>query len=153
AAFYYDYKDKQLLGKANDLNFGVLQALVNVPESSLYGGELQLMWQPIDGLNISTAATYTHSRIDEYIGLTGTGVPDDLKGSPFPYAPELQIVSDIQYTGDLSDGKSFFIGGGATYNSSTTGGIGDEPLLRIKPYTLIDLRAGIEGDSGWSVSI
>tara|TARA_R110002033_G_scaffold20072_8_gene50802 strand:+ start:2747 stop:5047 length:2301 start_codon:yes stop_codon:yes gene_type:complete len=153
AAFYYDYKDKQLLGKSNDVNFGVLQTLVNIPESTLYGGELQLMWQPIDGLDLSAAATYTHSRIDEYIGLTATGVPDDLEGSPFPYAPKLQIVSDIQYTGYLPDGKSFFIGGGATYNSSTTGGIGDEPLLRIKPYTLVDLRAGIEGQSGWSVSV
>ena len=153
AGFYYDYKDKQLLGKAIDPNFGVLQALVNVPKSTLYGGELQAMWRPISALHLSAAATYTHSRIDEYEGLTGTGTPDDLAGSPFPYAPKWQIVSDAQYDWDISNGRSMFFGGGATYNSKTTGGIGDEPLLRIKAYTLVDLRMGIESASGWRVSI
>lgn len=153
AVFMYDYEDKQLLGKSLDANFGVLQALVNVPKSSLYGAEVQLIWNPIDALDVSLAATYTKSEIDEYVGLSGTGVPQDLAGSPFPYAPELQIVSDVQYNWDLGDGGRTFIGGGVTYNSDTTGGIGNEPLLKIDAYTLVDLRAGYESPNGWKVSV
>lgn len=153
AVFYYDYEDKQLLGKAIDPNFGILQALVNVPASTLYGVEAQFIWNPVDALDFSLAATYTHSEIDDYVGLSGTGVPDDLSGSPFPYAPEYQIVSDIQYNWDLESGGRTFVGGGVTYNSDTTGGIGDEPLLKIDAYTLVDLRAGYESPNGWKVSV
>lgn len=153
AGFYYDYKDKQLLGKALDPNFGVLQALVNVPKSTLYGAELQVMASPVRGLDLSFAATYTHSNIDEYIGLSSTGVPDDLSGSPFPYPPKLQIASDAQYEWDAGSNKSLFVGTGVTYASATTGGIGAEPLLRIKPYAIVDVRAGLKSDDGWRFSI
>lgn len=152
AGFYYDYTDKQVLGKALDPSFGVLQTLVNIPESTLYGAEFQAMWRPIAGLDLSAAATYTHSEINEYVGLTSTGTPDDLSGSPFPYAPEWQVVSDAQYTWSYGDSRSLFVGGGATYSSDTTGGIGNEPLLKIDAYTLVDARAGIQSDAGWKLT-
>lgn len=153
AGFYYDYQDKQLIGKALDDNFGVLQALVNVPKSTIYGAEAQVMARPLQGLDVSLSATYTHSNIDEYVGLSSTGVPDDLSGSPFPYAPELQIASDAQYEWDFGSNKSLFVGGGVTYASATTGGIGAEPLLRIKPHAIVDVRAGIRSEDGWRFSV
>ena len=49
AAFYYDYKDKQILGKTVDQVFGVLDILINVPKSRVTGAEAELTVRPVHG--------------------------------------------------------------------------------------------------------
>jgi TonB dependent receptor len=53
ATFYYDYTDKQILCAINDLVFGSLPALVNVPDSHVVGWEASITWKPIDSLVFS----------------------------------------------------------------------------------------------------
>ncbi|MDF0546706.1 TonB-dependent receptor [Sphingobium sp. H39-3-25] len=36
-----------------------------------------------------------------------------------------------------------FVGGGATYQAATNGGLGELPQFAIDSYTLIDVRAGV----------
>lgn len=68
AAFYYDYKDKQLRGRILDQIFGPLDALVQVPESRVKGAELELIVQPTQGLTLKLAGTYLDSKITEFVG-------------------------------------------------------------------------------------
>jgi outer membrane receptor protein involved in Fe transport len=64
AGFYYDYSDKQILGRVPDPVLRSLQRLVNIPKSHIVGGEVEISARPIDGLMLSAAATYVKSRID-----------------------------------------------------------------------------------------
>ena len=54
AAFYYDYRDKQLRGAVLDPTFGPLEALVSIPKSHVKGMEAQLIVHPVEGLTLDT---------------------------------------------------------------------------------------------------
>jgi outer membrane receptor protein involved in Fe transport len=148
ALFYYDYKNKQLRGKVVDPIFGPLDALVNIPKSRVDGAEAQLLWRPVSALTLNLSATYVETKISAYNGYNSAGVLGDYSGTSFPYSPKLQVVGDAQYRRDLNDRLASFIGGGVTYHSRTSAGIGSPQNFNIDSYALLDLRAGIESQDG-----
>jgi iron complex outermembrane recepter protein len=154
AAFYYDYRDKQLRGRILDPVFGPLDALVQVPKSRVIGAEGQVFVQPYRGLNMSVAATYLDTKIQKFTGYNQVGELSNFAGSAFPFAPKWTVVADGQYDFALSSRLGAFIGGNMLYNSATTASIGDIPQLSIKAYTLVDVRAGIKSPTDkWRLSI
>jgi len=71
AVFYYDYQDQQVQGLEYDRERGRLGKITNVPESSIYGGEIELTWVPLDGLTISQNLGYKSGKYDEYFAIDG----------------------------------------------------------------------------------
>ena len=155
AGFYYDYKDKQILGRVLDPIFGALLKLINVPKSDIAGAELQLVWTPLRGLTVTAGGSYIDSQIlDHFTNFDPNGAVKDFNGEAFPNTPKWQFVSDIDYRWDLADGLRAFVGGDLTYQDSTNSQLGELPLLDVKAYALIDLRAGVETrDGAWRVSV
>ena len=155
AVFYYDYRDKQILGRTLDPTFGPLLKLINVPKSELTGAELQLAWAPIHGLNISAGGSYIASKIQGgFTNYNEDGVLQNFGGEAFPNTPKWQLVSDVDYSWALSERLNGFVGGGVTYQSSTYSQLGQSPLLKSKAYALVDLRAGVATRDGtWRVSL
>src|SRR5262245_13373239 len=148
AAFYYDYKDKQLRGALLDPTFGPLEALVSIPESHVEGLELQLVARPIDGLTIDTSATFVETEVDRFIGFDARANFGDHSGTPFPFSPKWQSITNIDYEFPLSSRTVGFVGGSLTYNSKTFAGVGALDIMRIDAFTLLDLRAGLAFDDG-----
>ncbi|MFW2830328.1 TonB-dependent receptor domain-containing protein [Sphingomonas sp. ID0503] len=68
AAFYYEYRDKQLRAKFVDPIFGPLDRLQNVPKSKIKGAEVEIAARPVNGLTLSAAATYLDARVKSYLG-------------------------------------------------------------------------------------
>ncbi len=132
AAFYYDYKDKQVRGRFLDTPniFGPLEALVNVPKSRVYGAEAELTVRPVAGLTLSGAVTYLNSRIKEYVGydifggFDNGGTQESFKGDRLPFTPKWSGSLNMDYRHEMANGGGAFIG--ATYNwqSSSEGAIG-----------------------------
>ncbi|KAK0358498.1 hypothetical protein LTR94_035179, partial [Friedmanniomyces endolithicus] len=58
ALFYYDYKDQQVQGIEFDRTAGRLGKITNVPKSHIWGGEVELVWAPINGLTITQNLGY-----------------------------------------------------------------------------------------------
>lgn len=154
AVFYYDYSDKQILGKVLDPVFGPLLRLINVPESAITGAELQATWAPVRGLTVNAGGSYIKSEIqDHFTNYDPAGALVDFDGESFPNTPEWQLVMDVDYRWDVSPGLVGFVGGGVTYQSSTNSQLGELPELDIDGYALVDLRAGLESDDGaWRLS-
>ena len=148
AAFYYDYKDKQLRGAILDPTFGPLEALVSIPKSHVAGLEAQLVARPIKGLTIDTSATYVNTSIDRFTGFDALAHFGDQSDTPFPFSPRWQSITNIDYAFPVSAGINGFAGGSLIYSSKTFAGVGARDLLRIDAYTLLDLRMGIELDDG-----
>jgi len=154
AAFYYDYKDKQLRSKLIDVTFGILDALVNVPKSSVTGAELALAWRPVPQMDLSAAATYLDAQVDEYIGVNSQGSAADFAGAEVPYTPEWQLAASADYSWSLGTELTLTAGASATYHSETFSSIGSDPVSRIAPYTLLDLRLALEQNDGpWKVAL
>jgi outer membrane receptor protein involved in Fe transport len=171
ATFYYDYKDKQILGKEADPLFAVLDILTNVPKSRIFGAEADLTVQPSTGLSVSAAATYLDSRIQSYTGVNVLGKAQDFAGSQLPFTPRWSGRLDGTYRLKLPNGGSPLVGLGvsAQSQSDTLAGASDlvippGPSNRVLPglehpwttndYATVDARIGYEApDNVWSVTL
>ena len=155
AAFYYDYTDKQIRGEKPDPVFGNLEALVTIPKSHIDGFELSATARPLAGLTIAPAVTLVQTRIDgTFTNVNPFGVTGNFAGEPFPYTPKWSGNVDVNYEQPLTSSLSWFVGGNLSYQGSTNGGFGELPVLDIRSYGLLDLRAGIANESShWRVSL
>lgn len=162
SVFYYDYRDKQLRGKLIDPVFGPLEALQNIPKSSVKGAELAVSAVPVDGLRLGASATWLDATIDEFTGVNGAGVVADFAGAPMPYTPKFQLAANSDYEFPLGDTFRGFVGGNLIYHTRAYAAIGTDSVpgigfdrdLRIKPFATLDLRAGVaSGDGAWRVTV
>ncbi|GAB4142542.1 MAG: TonB-dependent receptor [Sphingomonadales bacterium] len=161
ALFYYDYKDKQLKGRAPDPVFRDLDALVQIPKGEVQGAEFEINARPIDGLSLSVGGTIVRTRITDFNAvITFQGPTLDFSGQRFPYSPTVTLVADGQYDFPIGSELFGFVGASLTYNSSTSSALRNrttDTTLRddrfdIDAYTLIDLRAGVSSaDDTWRV--
>jgi iron complex outermembrane receptor protein len=148
AGFYYDYSNKQVRGRILDPIFGLLERLVNIPTSRIYGVEAAIDWRPVEGLTANVSGTWINSRINEFTGYNGTGVFADYSGSAFPFTPKWQVNADVQYKWPVNDRWNATVGTNVNYNSATNSTFGDPAILAINARTLVDLRAGVETEDG-----
>ena len=149
ALFYYDYQDKQILGRVLDPLFGPLLQMINVPKSRVAGAELQASWFPLEGLSVTTGVSYVDSEVlDDFVNYNPDGVLTNLGGEAFPNTPKWHAVADINYVWPIGDRLNGFVGGGVNYQDETNSQLGELPSLNVKAYSLVDLRAGLESQTG-----
>jgi len=149
ALFYYDYQDKQILGRVLDPLFGPLLQMINVPKSRVAGAELQASWLPVQGLSLTTGVSYIDSEVlDRFVNYNPDGVLTNLGGEAFPNTPKWHVVADVNYGWPISDSLNGFVGGGVNYQDETNSQLGELPSLKVKAYSLVDLRAGLESQTG-----
>jgi iron complex outermembrane receptor protein len=157
AGFYYDYTDKQLLARriTTPNLLGALPALINVPKSEVKGAEAQLNLYPMRGLTLSFGGTYLDTKVtSDFVNFTILATQENFRGNPFPYTPKWQLVFDGQYKFPVNEGLSAMIGGNVNYRTKTTAGFGTNPYLAIDPYTIVDLRVGVEDPNGkWNFQV
>jgi iron complex outermembrane recepter protein len=148
AAFYYEYRDKQLRGSLLDSTFGPLEALVSIPRSHVRGAEAQLVVRPMEGLTFDTSATYVRTQIDRFTGFDALAHFGDQSGTPFPFSPTWQSITNVDYEFSLSASMKAFVGGSLVYNGKTYAGVGALDIQRIDPFTLLDARLGLADAQG-----
>jgi outer membrane receptor protein involved in Fe transport len=165
AFFYYDYTNKQVRGRVLDPIYGLLEKMVNVPESAIWGFEGELVARPYTGLSVSASATYLNSEVTSSFSKTidGTavynaqGYTGDFKGSELPFTPEFSANLDAQYEWPIRNDLVAFVGGTVVYqgrqNATFQNGTLNASDFEIGAYTTLDLRAGLESDDGrWTAT-
>jgi iron complex outermembrane receptor protein len=164
AGFYYDYRDKQLLGTTNVPPYGPLGVLVSIPKSKVEGAELSLAVRPVAGLQITVGGTYVKTEIlkDPPDPTGPLGNIGSFVGERFPFTPSLQGVMDAMYTFHVSDSLHAFVGTSLTARNSTSSTLisnvpavaTEEALLHIPGYSTIGLRAGVQSnDEAWRIEL
>ena len=174
AGFYYDYKNKQIRGKMLDPIFGVLDVLINIPKSEIYGAEADITIRPADGLTLAGSVTYLHSAVKQNPlsprNYNILGVQDDFVGTALPYTPEFSGSISADYRFKLGSGTPFvgaemhFVAGqdaalkGGALAWPTTGLDSVAPGLpypfRIPAYATVDAHVGYESaDGAWRVML
>ena len=168
AVFYYDYKDKQILGAISDVLFGALPSLVNVPKSHVIGFEVSGIYRPdwLEGLTVTPAVSFQYSEIDtskkatcapppaqsdptlpgfitceagHYYNFDAYNQYADFTGQHFPSAPKWQGSVDISYEREIRDGLQGFVGATVNFVSETnTFFVNDTPIPAFK-------NAGVSG--------
>lgn len=154
AGFYYDYRDKQLRSKLIDPIFGVVGALVNIPKSSVKGGEIEINVRPTRYFSAHANAVYLDATIDKFTGISGEGVAGNFAGDKVPYAPKIQVSAGFDATQPLDERLQLFAGADVNFRSDTTAIIAGSDAYKINSYATLDLRAGIkDADDKWRFSI
>lgn len=157
AAFYYDYRNKQVLGGIVVFPFGYLPKLVNIPKSRALGIEADLVLRPIDGLKLRLGGVYLDTKVkaNPAQGTTADlfGVPTSFIGEAFTNTPSWQGVADVEYTFDAGNLRPF-VGGSIRAQSSSYAVFGRNAEARIDGYAVVDLRAGVEdADGRWRIQV
>ena len=171
AAFYYDYKDKQVLTKEDFGLFGILDQLKNIPKSRVFGIEAELTVNPVTGLTLGGAVTYLDTKIQKYSGVDYVGTPRNFAGQPLPFASKWNYGVNAEYRFTTPSGGEPFIGvsvNGKSAADTVPGGgtiaVVNSVHTRVLPgltypfrtnaYTTVDGRLGYEGPDGrWSVMV
>ena len=109
--FYYDYTDKQLKGRLTDPVFGVLDALVNIPKSTVEGAELEVHARPMAGLDVGGQVTYLEAQITNFVGYNAAGVLSNYDHSQVPFTPKWSFTGNINYEQPINDRLIGFVGG------------------------------------------
>jgi outer membrane receptor protein involved in Fe transport len=175
AAFYYDYRDKQIRGRLIDTPniFGPLETLVNIPKSRIYGAEADLTLRPIDGLVMNGAVTYLNSKVQQGAAAPRNynilGNVDSSVGDPLPFTPKFSGVFNIDYRARMSGGTPF-VGMTVSARSSSDAALGGRRLaypaspttvvrdgvtypFAIDGYATVDGRVGYESEKGWRMMV
>ncbi len=63
SAFYYDYRDQQVLSKFLTVT-GYIGSFINAPKSHIEGGEVELTWEPGNGFELTQYAGYKTGKFD-----------------------------------------------------------------------------------------
>jgi iron complex outermembrane recepter protein len=155
AAFYYDYKDKQLLGSVNlGPPFGTLPGMVSIPKSRVSGGEVDATFRPIGGLTLRLGGTYVDTKVLGTFFLANPvgGPAVNIGGDQFPNTPKYQATGDAEYKFPIRNDWSAFVGANATYRTRTLSFFAGNADFVLPAYGLLDLRAGFEHDT-WRVEL
>ena len=152
--FYYNYKNKQLKGRLSDPVFGILNALVNIPKSTVQGAELQIHGRPVPGLDVGAQMIYIYASINEFTGYNASGISQNFAHSLVPYTPRWQLSGNVNYEHPITDALTGFVGAQINFRSATSSAIGSPQYYGIPSYTTLDLQAGINtADNRWRVFV
>lgn len=171
AAFYYDYKDKQVRGKLADPIFGNLDALINVPKSRIWGAEMEATIRPSDNFTLNAAVTYLNSEISKYTGVNIVGEANfDSSGDAIPFTPKWSGVVNLDYEANPY-GATPFIGVSVSARSSSEAALsarridyaggsaaqvrpGVDCVYCIEGYVTVDGRIGYRAENDqWNVML
>jgi iron complex outermembrane recepter protein len=160
AAFYYDYRNKQVQTKQIDPIFGPVTVIANVPKSRVWGIDGALVTNPLVGLTLSLSGTYIQSKVThDWNGVVNQeGVAGNFKGSKLPYAPSFTGIADAQYERPLKGGWMGFIGASLTHRNSTSTtfatAAAPAPDFVLPASNVLDVRLGVAAaDDTWRVTV
>ena len=138
AAFYSDYRNKQLFGGIVDPIFGSLTRVLNIPRSEVTGFEAAMVLTPAGKLSLEANVAWLRSRINAFTGLDDFGAVRDFAGSAFSYTPRFQLNSRIQQGFALSSGWNGQASLSFRYSSPQQADLLGDPRFRLRPYHVLD---------------
>lgn len=165
ALFRSDYKDLQqaVVQVTSGAGGGAFVVTENVGGLRSQGVEVQASWAPTRNFNLSTEVAYLDAYYKDYTHAgcnavqqisTPTGCFQDMSGIAPPFAPEFSGTFRARYDYPLSSSINFSGDVAYSFSSSYSLAPDNDPITRQRPWTKVDLRAGLSGaDENWSVAL
>jgi iron complex outermembrane recepter protein len=147
AGYYAKYKNFQ--ANNPDIVAGVVVTrFTNAGDISTRGGELDLLFRPFKGLNISGGFAYTDAKVDRFF-LPPGGNPAGVvpAGTSLAYAPKYKASLGGDYTLETGGAINLILGAQASTQSKQLSLFDPSAVLRaagtIGGYTLVDLSLAV----------
>ncbi len=136
AAFDYAYRNQQFLNFINGV-----QTLRNAGRSTIYGAELQGLWQATEHLQASVGLGVLHARYDELM-LDG----QNLAGNTLPSSPAASVNATVDYARALGGGLRLLAHYDGNYVARQYFEPFNDPRLHQGGYTLHNARLSLGFD-------
>jgi iron complex outermembrane receptor protein len=155
AIFHYDYTDQQVLTTVIDPQAGAVGRISNAPKSKIDGVELEAVWTPVKGLNISQTLAYKKGEYVEFNDVNTAAVVQDpvthlysagtidRSGQDLGF-PKLSYNGAVSYNWHAA-GSDWRIGTDYSYRDKLDSWLGDE--FDIKAYWLANADLSIHPDN------
>lgn len=173
AAFYNDISNLQVTLDAGSCSSRIV---FNVPEAYAAGVELELGVSPAPGLAFNLSGSYVESEFESTLPGALAAATGIREGNRLPSVPEFQVSLNGSYEWDLSDSTLAFVTGSFQHVGSRFTQPADQennprafvhnlPFagmpasaattvdLLLPDYQLVNLSAGVEFDSGLSLTV
>ncbi len=144
-AFYYDVDDYQIersfqtgldqgQGEADDY------LVVNADGAESIGGEFELGWRPLPGLELAAAYGLTDTTLDNFID-PFTGRVFDGNRTPFVPSHDLHLRADYRHASGV------YIGASLTTHGKTYYTEGEDEIFAQASYSLLNARLGYAAET------
>ena len=149
--YYIDWADIQIQDQAQnpDNPTQFFPFLSNGGRADIYGAELELVANPVAGLNLALVGSWNKAELAADNPVPSSG----LDGDTIPYTPEWTFTFSTDYTWPLPfQNVRGITGFDVNYVADRNTELRPtNPLnLTLDSYALVNVRAGVESDSGWS---
>ncbi|MFC6437192.1 TonB-dependent receptor domain-containing protein [Novosphingobium resinovorum] len=104
-------------------------------------------------LTLRGSVGYADSKIKDFAGYDAFNTPVDLSGKSFNFSPKWTANADVEYRFPVGSMEAF-VGGDMSYNGATYADLAQTSSLRIDPYTIYGVRAGVGApDRSWTATV
>ena len=179
SVYFYDYEDQQVVDAIVDPLIGPILAIVNAPETEIYGFEAEVLWAPMDGLTIIQNLGYSHGEYTTFSRVNQTAtraqtlsedwdgfftpVYNDSAGQDIGF-PEWQYYGAINYEWTLEQLGAGYIASATfdySYQSETLTGdtyvgavdASETGLLDVGSYWIANLRLTLANIDSWELTL
>ncbi|WP_353405907.1 TonB-dependent receptor [Pseudoteredinibacter isoporae] len=143
ALFQYDYTDFQAVIAVTLPSAlqgtTVVNELVNVPDSTIRGAELEMAYNPITNLVLTLGASWLDSKVDKQPTVSAGTIPN-IRGNEFRYAPEFTFNGVLSYTIEMNDWGYLTPQLDWSYTDAYFTDIGNNPLGRTDDNWMTNVR-------------
>ena len=143
AAYFYDYKDMQVLVDAlNDVNLPVPE-IVNADKAEVKGFEVEATWLATDSLTLMANYSYIDGEYTNFCCAVDTiGDPDggeqDLSGNPLTQAPKNKIFTNASYSWNTASMGEFVLSGSYSWVDSRQYDVFNTSATQADSYYRVD---------------
>lgn len=148
-AFFYDYRDIQLLSSPAGAPAGTLPVIINAAEAIVKGIDVSTRVQSTDALELSLGATFLDAAFDDFVSSdpNNPATDPDRSGGPLPQAPDVSINLGSKYHWRTETGK-FTARLGYHYQSAVYFNGFKNRAVREGSYGLLDASLAFETRKG-----
>ncbi len=155
AYFHYDLDNRQTF-LLFSIPPGILEVgLDNVPESEIDGAEMELVWHPVEGLNINFGLAYLDTAVTQTVSdVRGFPLAAPLPvGESLSLAPEWSYNALVSYTTNFSNDYMARVQMDYSYRDSVSGALSD-PTALAGPRNNLGARISFgPASEKWVVSV
>ena len=152
ALFYIDYEDlqvSQLVPDPNDPNSPGVTVLRNAATATSQGLELEFSATPWENVSVTGHYAYVDATYDEFID----GAGRDNSGNQLTRHPKHQGFVAVETWRDLANGDRLSARLSASAQSEVFIDPENNPIARLDPFELVNLRLAYEWDGGPEVAL
>ncbi len=155
SAFWYDYKDIQLLTLASDAPVGAFPIVINAAAATVKGVEAELWAKITNGLDIDASVAILDATFDTFdsIDPNNPGNNPNRAGQRMPQAPKASAHIGVQYSWDVFDAGNITLRGEWRYQSGVFFNSFADPVVHQEAYSLFNARVTFNSkDDGWYIA-